>query len=337
MSAAKPPLSRLSELVSGQRADFFALLQDRVPGVTGQGKPYFHCRFRDARRTVSLMVWSDDRWFEPAEQDWQVGQFYKLRAVYSEHERYGPQVELINIRAVTEADRADGFDPAAFVESSRHDVAHLLDELRTLASKHIADEPLRKLVLALLEKHAAALLRLPASRDRAYAFRGGLLEHTVSVTHVAIDLAERYAQAYPELRPPLNRDLVTAGAILHDLGRVAELGDEFPMPAVTVTGRLTGGSVLGRDLLREAAREHSEVSPELLGLLEHIVLTPLYSAEGGGPRWSLIPEGLIVQYAVDLDVKMALYVRCLTRDVGPGPFTERDPILARQLLKARGV
>src|SRR5205807_2596940 len=88
MSTGKPPLSRLSELASGQRADFFALLVDRSRGVTREGKPYYHCRFRDDRRTVSFMAWGDDRWFEPAERDWQPGQFYKLRAVYQEHERY---------------------------------------------------------------------------------------------------------------------------------------------------------------------------------------------------------------------------------------------------------
>src|SRR4051794_25391344 len=137
-----------------------------------------------------------------------------------------------------------------------------MNEVRTLATKHIQDEPLRNLVLAVLEKHSAALLRLPATRDRAYALRGGLLEHTMSVTLVAVELAERYAKAYPELRPALNRDLVTAGAILHDIGRVLELGEEFPTPAYTVTGRLTGANVLGRDLLREAAAEHKDVNPE---------------------------------------------------------------------------
>src|SRR5687767_4896099 len=129
MSTTTPPLSRLSDLVPGQRADFFALLVDRVPGITQQGKPYFQCRFRDARRAVTLMVWSDDRWFESAEQDWQPGQFYKLRAVYSEHERWGPQIELVKIRAVNDADRADGFDESAFVESTRHDVGELMKEL----------------------------------------------------------------------------------------------------------------------------------------------------------------------------------------------------------------
>lgn len=335
MSAAKPALARLSELTPGQRGDFYALLQDRTRGQTREGRPYYHCRFRDARRTVSLMVWSDDRWFEAAEAQWQTGQFYKLRAVYGEHERYGPQIELHNLRPVTEADAADGFDPSAFVESTRHDVHALLAELRDLAEAHIADEALRGLVLAVLQRHEESLLRVPLSRDRAYPYRGGLLEHTVAVTRSALDLAARYAAAYPDLRPPLNVGLVAAGAILHDLGRVVELGDEQPVPAYTVPGRLIGGTTLGRDLVRDLARERGDVAPELLQLLDHILLNPLYPPDGGGPRWPAVPEALLVQYADDLDVKMALYARCLLRDTGPGPFTEREPVLGRHLFKGR--
>jgi 3'-5' exoribonuclease len=337
MGRLKSTLARLSELAVGQRGDFFALLAEKARGVTLHGKPYYSCRFRDARRTVSFMAWGDDKWFEGCEQDWQVGHFYKLRAVYSEHEKYGPQIDVQNIRAVTEADRADGFDEADFVERSRQDSAVMLTELRTLASKHIGDAALCKLVLAVLEKHAEALQRLPATRDRAYPFVGGLLEHTLAVTRTAVDLAERYASYYTELKPPLNRDLVAAGAILHDIGRVAELGDEAAAPALTVPGRLVGHVLLGRDLVRESAREQGDVSPELLGLLEHILLSYPASNEAVGARAPLVPEGLIVQQADELDLKLEMYVRCLTRDRSAGPFTDRDPALGRQLLKARGV
>jgi 3'-5' exoribonuclease len=335
MASLKPTLGRLSELAVGQRADFFALLVEKTRGLTRDGKPYYSCRFRDARRTVSFMAWGDDRWFEPCERDWQAGHFYKLRAVYGEHEKYGPQIDLQNIRAITEADRADGFDEADFVERSRQDGAAMLGELRALASGHIADAPLRRLVLALLERHAEALQRLPATRDRAYPFVGGLLEHTLAVTRSAVELAERYGGYYTELKPPLNRDLVAAAAILHDLGRVAELGDEAPAPPVTVPGRLVGHVLLGRDLVREAAREQGDVHPELLGLLEHVLLAQ--PAEGAGARAPLVPEGLIVQQADELDLKLEMYVRCLARDQSAGPFTDRDPALGRQLLKARSV
>lgn len=337
MSTPKPPLSRLSDLTSGQRADFYALLAERTPGTTREGKPYYHCRFRDARRTVSFMAWGDDRWYELADREWKAGQFYKLRAVYQEHEKYGPQIDVQNLRPVTEADRDDGFDPAQLVEATRFDIAGLWAELQQLATQHVTDEPLRGLVLGLLDRYAEPLRRLPGTRDRAYAYHGGLLEHVVSVTRIALDLAGRYASHYPQLRPPLNRDVVAAGAILHELGRVAEFGDESPVPSWTVPGRLTGPLVLGRELFLEEARRRGDVNPELVQLVEHVLLNPLYPADGSGPRWSLTPEGLIVQYADDLDLKMALYVRCLDRDTGPGPFTERDPLLNRQLFKGRTV
>ena len=77
----------------------------------------------------------------------------------------GPQIELHNIRPVRDSDRKEGFDEAAFVETSRHDLQHLWTELRTLAQKHVEDEPLRALVLAVFDAHAEPLMRLPATRQ----------------------------------------------------------------------------------------------------------------------------------------------------------------------------
>ena len=93
-----------------------------------------------------------------------------------------PSVDLLEIREATEKeDRDDGFDPVQFVESSRHDPKQMFAQLKDLATTHIADEPLRKLVLTLLDAHAEGLMRLPATRDKYYPFAGGLLEHTLSV------------------------------------------------------------------------------------------------------------------------------------------------------------
>ena len=72
-------------------------------------------------------------------------------------------------------------------------------ELKQLATTHLADEPLRRLVLTLLDRHAEPLKRLPATRDRFYPFAGGLLEHTLSVTRSCLQLVERYAPHYTEL------------------------------------------------------------------------------------------------------------------------------------------
>ena len=194
-----------------------------------------------------------------------------------------------------------------------------------------------RLVLSLLDRHAAALQCLPATPRHFYPFPGGLLEHTLSVTQTCLYLVEKYTAHYPDLRPPLNRDVVVAGAVLHDLGRVLELAADPVAAQPTVPGRLLGHLFLGRDLVRDAARELGDVNPELVQLLEHVIISHLNLPEWGSPRLPLVPESLILHHADDLDAKVEMYARCLRKDREEGPFTARDPVLGRQLYKGRSV
>jgi 3'-5' exoribonuclease len=337
VSLSKPSTVRLSELIPGQYADFFALLAERNRNTTRDGKPYYSCRFQDAERSASFLAWADSTWFEPCEREWQEGLYYKIRGVYSEHEKYGPQIDIHNIREVIEADTADGFDQKKFVPHSRFDPEQMFAELRALAASEISDQPLRQLVATLLDGHAEALKCLPATLNKFYPFQGGLLEHTLSVTRKCLYLATEYSASYPNLQPPLNRDLVVAGAILHDIGRVIEFTPEGAIRRPTIPGRLFGHLFLGRDLIREVARDINGLNSELVQLLEHIVIAHLNLPEWGSPRLPLIPECLIVHHADDLDAKLEMYIRCLTRDRAQGPFTDRDPILNRQLFKGRSI
>jgi 3'-5' exoribonuclease len=337
MSKSKPPLVRLHEMIPGQAGDFFVLLTDKIRGARRDGKPFYTCRFRDHARTASFMVWSDGPWFEACEHDWQEGQFYKIRGSYDEHKVYGPQIDIHNLRSAGEQDREDGFNPADFVEYSRFDPKAMFAELVDLAETQIVNAPLRKLVVTLLERHAGSLQCLPATLKNFHPFHGGLLEHILSVTHSCLQLVDKYSAHYPDLQPPLNRDLVVAGAILHDIGRVVEFADDTTNTQTTVPGRLLGHIILGRDLVRDTARELGDVDPELLQLLEHLIVTHLNLPEWGSPRLPLIPECLILHHADDLDAKLEMYARCLRRDKEEGPFTARDPVLGKQLYKGRSV
>lgn len=337
MSRTKPAVVRFADLDQGQIADFFALLAERTRGATRDGKPYFTCRFRDARRTAEFKVWQDGGYFDACQNDWHVGQIYKIRGVYAVNERYGPQIDIKNIRAATDDDRADGgFDPLDFVDRTRFDPAAMFVELRALAEQRIADEPLRRLVLGLLDEHRDRLLMLPATVNRFHPFAGGWLEHTLNVAKNCLMLAERYREHYAELVPPLNLDLLLAAAVLHDIGRVREFDGSIPAQ-LTIEGRFSGHLFLGRDLARDAARAQGDVNPELTQMLEHLIVTHLSLPEWGSPRLPLIPEAIILHHADDLDAKLEMYVRCLTRDTADGPFTDRDPMLGKQLFKGRTV
>ena len=335
----KPPVLKLGEVQPGQHADCFAQLAEKKAGKTRDNKPFYSCRFRDPRRSAAVMAWADSGLFEDCQSNWQVGQFFKIRGTLSEHEKYGPQIEVEAIRPVEERDREDGFSELDFVERSRFDPDVMFAELDALAVGEIADVPLRDLVRKLLATHAAELKRLPGSVRHYYPFAGGWLEHTLNVARNCTLLADRYAKHFPDLTPPLNRDLVMAGAILHDIGRVRDLEVGPPgQPAQRgVAGELFGHLYLGYDLIRDAAKDVPDLNPELLDLLLHIVVSHLRLPEWGSPKLSCIPEVLIVHHADDLDAKFEMYARCLTRDTAEGPFTERDPVLGRPVLKDRKV
>jgi len=337
--AKKLPLVKLAEMQAGHLADCFAQLAEKKRRGTHEGKPFYSCRFRDPRRTASVMVWADSALFEECQSDWQVGGFFKIRGTFTEHEKYGPQIDAEMVRPIQDRDREDGFTELDFMERSRFDSVEMLKELEALVSAEVADLPLRNLVLALLQVNATTLMTLPASARHYYPFAGGWLEHTLSVTRNCVWLAGRYAEQFPDLHPPLNRDLVVAGAVLHDIGRVKELEASLPGHPVRagVPGELFGHLFLGYDMIRAAAKDIPDLNPELLDLLLHIVVTHLRTPEWGSPRLPCIPEVLIIHHADDLDAKFEMYQRCLTKDTGDGPFTERDPILNRPLLRARKV
>lgn len=326
-------IRRLSHLEPGQQADCFALLAAKERGTTRDGKPYYRLTFRDARRSVTCMIWQDTAWFGECEQNWQVGEFYKLRCKYDES-AYGPQIQLERIRRATEADAADGFDPAEFFESTRFDVDEMFAELLAIAREHISDGPLQSLVIELLEEHAEDIRRFPGASRNHHAYIGGYLEHVLSVARTAVYLADKYRDHYRDMQPPLSKSLVVAGAILHDIGKLAELDFRPQGSTYTARGRLIGHILLGRDMVRDKAAAIAGFDPEMLLRLEHIIVSHQNLPEWGSPIAPHTPEALLVFYADDMDAKFHMLARALEAESDEDEeFTGRDNALRRNVFR----
>ena len=331
MFDSEPRIVKLSELVPGESGDLFALLAGKDRGTTRNGKPYYRLTFRDALRTVSAMVWNDSAFFDSCDSAWKKGEFFKIRGRYSETD-YGPQIELDEVRLATDADAAEGFDPHEFYVSTRFDSESMFRALVTLAEEQIADVALRRLVVGLLTDHEEDLLRLPAASRNHHAFSGGYLEHVLSVTRTAVYLADKYTEYYPRLE--LSKDLVVAGAILHDVGKLLELDPRPEGATYTPAGRLVGHILLGRDLVREKAREIEGFDAEVLLRLEHVIISHQALPEWGSPIAPSTPEALLVHYADDIDAKFHMMAMAFEAPaVGSDCFTGRDNPLRRQLFR----
>lgn len=325
------PLVALSEMVHGQEGDLFALLTGKEELTTREGKPYFKVTFRDARREVSFPIWENSPWASECRQRWTVGVFYKLRAVYRDT-TYGPQLDIRKIREVVDADRSEGFDPMMCLPCSRLDPGGMFRDLVQIAHTRITKADLRELVERVLEVHRDRLLIFPAARRHHHAYIGGLLEHVLCVTRTAVFLADAYADYYPDLQPPLDKDLVVAGAILHDIGKLRELDQQPVDTAFTPEGELIGHVLLGRDMVREAAAGMA-IDAESLLRLEHVVIAHQRLAEWGAPKPPMTPEALLVHYADDVDAKYHMMAMILRDDKTPGPVTSAKNLLQQKVYR----
>lgn len=321
----------LHELTDGQEADFYAMLSAKLQQTTKDGKPYDRVAFRDAVREVSFPIWSDAPLAAACRDEWTVGGFYKLRAVYRET-TYGPQLDIRRIRLVTEEDRDDGFDPAALVPCSRFDPQEMFAELMNILDEHIADDAVRGLVAAILEDNREPLLNLPAATHNHHAHRSGYLEHVLSVTKTCVHLADKYAALFPELEPPLETDLIVAGGVLHDIGKLRELEATPTGAEYTPAGSLIGHILQGRDILREAAADHP-ISADKLLRLEHIIVSHQRLPEWGAPKPPMTPEALLVHYADDIDAKLQMMLNALAEDTTEGPLTSARNALRQKIYR----
>jgi 3'-5' exoribonuclease len=187
----------------------------------------------------------------------------------------------------------------------------------------VTDDGIRALLQRIVADHGDRLRVWPAAQVVHHAYRSGLLEHVLQVARVADALAQCYGAS---------RDLVFAGALLHDIGKLHEI--EFERSAsYSFEGNLVGHIALGLMMVREAATGLSSLSTRTRTLIEHLVASHHGSQEYGSPVVPMSVEAFILSAADDLDAKVHQVRRAIGEDEGGGEFTGYNRRLERVLLK----
>ena len=263
---------RLSDLVDGLEGDCFAALVKKVKGMTSRGQPFVKCYFRDKIATLEAPLWHDNRLHQQAES-WAEGLAYRLTVRAELHPKFGMQLQIYDARLASEADEVNGYNFYDLVESTRFDASVLMQRIQGFLDKYIVNPPLKALVRRILDEHADLFRKMPAAQSFHHSFTGGLLEHVWSMTRVSGMLADHYSTYYHDLDPPLNKGVIVAAAVLHDIGKLRELAYHPVEAKYTTVGNLVGHVIMGRDLVHETAREVGGVNPETLMLLDHAILS----------------------------------------------------------------
>ena len=176
--------------------------------------------------------------------------------------------------------------------SGHIDLEKYEEEFHTFIGR-IGDEGLRKLVETVFSGETyRQFLKNPAGMRLHHAYAGGLLHHTVCVTRLAVAMSGAIGQ--------VDQDLVIAGALLHDLGKIREISSDLGFP-YTTEGRLMGHISIGAMAVDRAGRKIPELTAAKREQLLHIILSHHGDQDKGSPVVCVTKEAFIVHYADEVD------------------------------------
>jgi 3'-5' exoribonuclease len=293
------------------------LVRTKERKTARNGSAYLDLEFQDSTGTIKAKLWDCDSSDLAFEAD-------DVVRVSGGVEVYQgtPQISLRKIVKCREAD----IDLADYLPHGAKDSEELFNGLLKQIEQ-MPRGPLQTLLLKVFnDPEVARKYKLaPAAMSYHHAYLGGLIEHVDSL----VKLGERVCDHYSFL----DRELILAGLLLHDLGKIEELNFSRSFNYST-RGQLVGHISMGIEMVRDKIRLIPDFPAELWDRLEHVILSHHGKLEFGSPKEPMFMEALAVNYLDDLDSKLeAMREQFETDKDRPGSFTSRNRALGRELLK----
>jgi 3'-5' exoribonuclease len=310
-----PPVAALPPNASGY-GFYLCLAKDARQG-RGGGE-YLSLLLQDATGQLAARVFDN---VARSTQEFEAGEFVK---VHGRTQVHNGRMQLLveRIRRVIDGDAKEGFREEDCTEIAPRPVDEMWAELQALVTG-VENTFVRQLLERVVADHEPRLRVWPAAMSVHHAYRSGFLEHVLKVTDVARALARAYGA---------DVDVVTAGALLHDIGKLREL-EYDTATTYTREGNLLGHITIGALLVREAAAAIPGFPEALRTHIEHLVLSHHGERELGSPVVPMTAEAFIVAMADDLDAKLNQVRRAIAADAGEGEFTPYHGRLDRKLWK----
>ena len=290
MSAEKTQF--IKDISAGDEVNSLFLLSQAAQSQAKNG-PFWRLELKDKSGTIEAKIWS------PLSQSFPELAPGSIVRVEGRANLFRERLD-VNIEnfAVIPEEQWEQLDLALFLPASEKQPELMWQELELLCSKTMRHPPWKKFIQLILKDEYVKenLMVAPAAKGVHHAYRGGLLEHTLGVANLCMKLADSY--------PQLDRQLLLAGAICHDLGKLWELSGGAAAPDYTDEGRLIGHIELGLEAVAPYLKK-SGLEPDLAMQLKHLILSHHGELEFGSPKRPKTAEAFALHYADNIDARMA--------------------------------
>ena len=280
------------------------------------GSPYLDLVLQDKSGTISAKIWSDSKAMQAS---FDINDVVAVEAIVESFNNT-QQLNIKNLRTL----RKEEVNKSEFVPSIQGDIGALENELKGYIA--CMENPYLK---ALLEKiftnsEIYELFKtVPAARAIHHVYLGGLMDHTLSIARSCIMICRNY--------PDLDRDLLVAGALLHDIGKIYELG-AGPVFEYTDEGRLIGHIVQGAALVQQAVDAIKDMPKSLAFKIMNMIVSHHGLREWGSPMPPKTIEGIVLHFLDDMDAKIYMAREAIKQAAASGKeWTEFHKTLQREL------
>ena len=266
------------------------LCKHKQSAVTKNGKPYDNVILQDKTGTVDAKIWDPN---SAGIEDFDSLDYIE---VYGDVTSFQGALQ-VNVKRVRKC-REGEYDPAEYLPVSQFGIEDMMKELLGFIES-MENPHLHKLED---EAFVKAFKQSSAAKTVHHGFVGGLLQHTLAVTK----LCDYYCTQYPILQ----RDLLLASAICHDIGKTKELS-LFPVNDYTEDGQFLGHIVIGSEMVSDKIRQIEGFPAVLASELKHCILSHHGELEFGSPKKPAIVEAVALSFADNTDAKMETFTEIM--------------------------
>jgi 3'-5' exoribonuclease len=297
-------MTGIAQIGVGEQVDHYLFIKQSIKAFTTTGNPFMTLILQDKSGDIEAKLWDTNEEHE---------RLYHSEAIVRvggeiQHYRGKNQLRIKSIRPLKDDEIISVSD---LVPSAEKPKEVLLEELMQFFFE-MENPQIQRITRHLLKKHQQEIMTYPAATKNHHDYVSGLIDHIVSMLKLGKSLCDLY--------PSLNKDLLYAGIILHDVGKVTELSGPIAT-TYTIEGNLLGHITIMVNEIAKAAEE-LKIEGEEVMLLQHMVLSHHGKEEWGSPKKPMLREAEMLHYIDNIDAKMNMLNRALNK-TNPGEFTER--------------
>ena len=280
------------------------LVKDVKNGTTSKGSPYLSLTLQDKTGTIDGKFWDVKENEQALIQAGKILKFSFEVLLYKDK----LQLRMNHVEEISE----DEYNLEDFVISSDHSEVERRSLTQSLIDS-IQNDVYRKLVIGMLSYVGDKFFTFPAASKIHHGWKGGLSDHSLSMATLADELCKHY--------PQLDRYLLVSAALIHDVGKTAELSGPVTTE-YTLEGKLEGHISLANAWLSEVSEKLGVQEREETVLMHHMILSHHGKMEYGSPVAPMIIEAEALYLIDNMDARLTSLKMALDA-IKPGTWTSR--------------